>query len=118
MKPQYALPKCYFINQLRRYGKRHAGSLRINTCNCRREHFLKRIHTHYDKFIRSYRRLLVNTRGTYMYMAYIVVHFTMVNHIIGISLIWYEIQTDNKNLLINNSYRPYQNYQQIKCHQL
>lgn len=56
-----------------------------------------------------------------MYMAYIVVHFTMVHHIIGISLIWYEIQTDNKNLLINNSYysyRPYQNYQQIKCHQL
>lgn len=48
-----------------------------------------------------------------MYMAYLVVHFTMVHHILGISLIWYEIQTDNKNLLINNSYygyRPYQNY--------
>lgn len=48
-----------------------------------------------------------------MYMAYLVVHFTMVHHIFGISLIWYEIQTDNKNLLINNSYygyRPYQNY--------
>lgn len=48
-----------------------------------------------------------------MYMAYLVVHFTMVHHILGISLVWYEIQTDNKNLLINNSYygyRPYQNY--------
>lgn len=43
-----------------------------------------------------------------MYMTYLVVHFTMVHHIIiGISLIWYEIQTDNKNLLINNSYYSY-----------